>query len=88
MQNSSDAPLVAQQPYSVPMTQNKYDLANSFQTPAILRPEIINKGIGYTATFIENTFRPFTQRSDIKVWESTKMVISSLYLNFINEAGL
>ncbi len=88
MQNSSDAPLVAQQPYSVPMTQNKYDLANSFQTPAILRPEIINKGIGYTTTFIENTFRPFTQRSDIKLWESTKMVISSLYLNFINEAGL
>lgn len=88
IKNSIDTPLVVQRPYSVPVYPAKVNLGGSWQNISALRPEVINKAVTYTTTFLANTFRPFTQRSDIKVWESTKLVVSSLYLNFINEAGL
>jgi hypothetical protein len=88
IENSIDTPLVVQRPYSVPVYPAKVNLGGSWQNISVFRPDVVNKAVDLTATFLANTFRPFTQRSDIKVWESTKLVISSLYLNFINEAGL
>lgn len=88
IKNSIDTPLVVQRPYSVPVYPAKVNLGGSWQNISVLRPDVVNKAVDLTTTFLANTFRPFTQRSDIKVWESTKLVVNSLYLNFINEAGL
>lgn len=88
IKNSIDTPLVVQRQYSVPVYPAKVNLGVSWQNISVFRPDVVNKAVDLTATFLANTFRPFTQRSDIKVWELTKLVISSLYLNFINEAGL
>ncbi|MEI6327249.1 MAG: hypothetical protein WCO78_03980 [Candidatus Roizmanbacteria bacterium] len=85
--NSSDAPLVEQRPYSVSVI-SKSPQSTTVHEVALLRPEVINKMIVSTTTFLGSTFHPFTQRSDIEVWESAKHALNNLYMNFINEAGL
>ncbi len=88
MTNSIDASLVVQRPYSVPIVRSQHPETLAMQNLMKQRPKILNDFMSYSNEFISDTFRPFTRRSDIRPWEATKTVLSMLYLNFINEAGL